>query len=155
MILVNINATNLHDMIKLIHVFISVTFLFVAIVLFTRSISGIINGKPYTIIDKYLAFVFIVMLYVQLILGFLLFTSFGPFAGYDFLGGDSSVRVASNRLWPIQHIVLMFFALLIATLGLILSGKTNLAKEKHKKVVYYYLISIVIIAQSLCVIYLF
>jgi uncharacterized membrane protein YsdA (DUF1294 family) len=76
-------------------------------------------------------------------------------SGYDYLSGESGSRIASKRLWPIEHIVLMFFALLIATLGLILSSKSSVDRDKHKKVLIYYVFSILIIAQSLCAIYLF
>jgi heme A synthase len=151
----NINPANLHNLIKFIHVLISITFLIVAILLIVRSSIGIVMEKAYTKPDKILAYAFIVTLYLQLFFGFVLFANFGPLSGSDYLSGDSGVRLASKRLWPIQHIVLMFFALLIATLGLILSSKSNSAKEKHKKVLIYFVISILIIAQSICAIYLF
>ena len=153
--LTDINQSQLHDAIRFIHILTSATFLVFAVWLIIRSGIGLLRQKAYTRLDKFLAYGFIVTLYLQLILGVLLFTKFGPMSGYDYLSGESSTRIASKRLWPIEHIVLMFFALLIATLGLILTNKSTVAKEKHKKILTYYLIAILIIAQSLCTIFLF
>ena len=149
------NQVNVHELIKFVHIIISVAFLIFAIWLITRSIIGIIKQREYTKLDKFLSYAFIITLYLQLFFGVLLFTNLGSIAGYDYLSGDSSTRLVSKRLWPIEHIVLMFFALLIANLGLILSIKSRIAKEKFKKVLIYYVISILLIAQSLCAIYLF
>jgi len=152
---VNIQQSNLHDIIRFIHILISATFMLFAIWLIIRSVIGIIKHWDYTKLDRFLAYAFLVTLYLQLFFGFLLFTKFGPMSGYDYLGAESGSRLASKRLWPIEHIVMMFFALLIATLGLILSNKAVIAKDKFKKVLIYYVFSILIIAQSLCAIYLF
>jgi len=153
--IVDFNQVNGHDLIKFIHIFISIAFLVFAIWLIIRSIIGIIKQREYTKLDKFLSYAFIFTLYLQLFFGILLFTNLGSITGYDYLSGDSNTRLVSKRLWPIEHIVLMFFALLIANLGLILSIKSQVAKEKYKKVLMYYVISILLIAQSLCAIYLF
>ena len=150
-----VNQSSLHDVIRFIHILISATFMLFAIWLIIRSSTGIVKHRDYTKLDRFLAYAFLVSLYLQLFFGFLLFTKFGPMSGYDYLGAESGSRIASKRLWPIEHIVLMFFALLIATLGLIFSNKAVLARDKHKKVLIYYVFAILIIAQSLCAIYLF
>ena len=155
MIQIDVHQSNLHDIIRFIHILISATFMLFAIWLIIRSSTGIIKHRDYTKLDKFLAYAFLVSLYLQLFFGFLLFTKFGPMSGYDYLGAESGSRLVSKRLWPIEHIVMMFFALLIATLGLILSNKAVVARDKHKKVLIYYVFAILIIAQSLGAIYLF
>ena len=62
---------------------------------------------------------------------------------------EGALKLASKRFWPIEHIVLMLFALLIANLGLIFSSQSTLDKEKHKKVLIYYMIALIMIAVSL------
>jgi ammonia channel protein AmtB len=155
MMLVAINPSAAHTLIRYIHIFISITFLLFSVWTITRSVIGLVKHKQYTGFDKFLSYGFIIALYAQLIFGLLLFTNFGPLSGNDLLGADSGARTASKRLWPIEHIVMMFFALLIATLGLILISKTEVSREKFKKGLIYFVISILIIAQSLCAIYLF
>jgi hypothetical protein len=128
MLLIDINQSQLHDAIRFIHILTSATFLVFAVWLIIRSAIGLVRQKAYTRLDKFLAYGFIISLYLQLFLGLLLFTKFGPMSGYDYLNGESGTRIVSKRLWPIEHIVLMFFALLIATLGLILTNKKNIKK---------------------------
>ena len=153
--LVAINPSTLHSLIRFIHIFISIAFLLFSVWMLTRSVIGLVKHKQYTGLDKFLSFGFIITLYLQLFFGLLLFTNFGPLSGHDLLGVDNGMHAASKRLWPIEHIVMMFFALLIATLGLILVIKTEKSREKFKKGLIYFVISILIIAQSLCTIYLF
>ena len=154
MLPVDLKSSDIHDLLKFTHILISLAFLVFAVCLITRSIIGIRKRKEYLGPDRFLAYATLITLYLQLIFGFFLFANYGPMSGYDYLGGESS-RIASKRLWPIEHIVLMFFALLIATLGLILANNSKIAIEKHKKVLIYYVIAILIIAQSLCAVYLF
>jgi len=142
------------DVVKIIHYIVSVTFLIFALALIVRSILGISKKLPYTKLDKFLAFAFIINLYLQLILGLFLFTNLGTGADYNYLGSGSSEMV-SKRLWPVEHIVLMLFALLIANLGLIFSLQTKNNLSRFKKVLTYYLIAIILIAFSLLSIYLF
>jgi heme A synthase len=155
MLLTSIGQPHMHELFRYIHILTSIAFLLFAISLITRSIIGISKHKAYTGVDRFLAYATIITLYVQLFLGVFLFTNYGPLSGNQFQEVADNARLASNRLWPIQHIVLMFFALMIATLGLILSAKSKVDRDKHKKILIYYVIAILIIAQSLCAIYIF
>ena len=140
---------------KLIHTFISITFLFIAIWLFVRSLKGIAKKLKYQKLDKYLSFGFIASLYLQLVFGLILFSNLGSKMGYNYLSADNSVKVVSKRLWPVEHIVLMLFALLIANLGLIITLSTKSDRRKYMSTIIYYSISLGLIIFSLCVIYLF
>jgi hypothetical protein len=62
---------------------------------------------------------------------------------------QDTVKLAAKRFWPVEHIVLMLFALFIANLGLIFSNSTEVDREKHRKVIVYYAIAVVLIALSL------
>ena len=140
---------------KIAHILISITFLICAIWLFIRSFRGVFKEKPYYRIDKLLSFGFIITLYLQLIFGIILFSNLGSNTGYNYLSIDNTVKIVSKRLWPIEHIVLMLFALLIANLGLIISINTLSDKRKHWNIIIYYSISLLLIIFSLGVIYLF
>jgi len=135
-----------------IHYFISVSFLVIAIWLIIRSINGIVRDLPYLKLDKTLSYLFIINLYLQLLLGIILFTNLSIF-GFDYQGADGRVPIVSKRLWPVEHIVLMLFALFIANLGLIFSNKSNISKAKHRKTLLYYSVAIGLIAISLASIY--
>ncbi len=135
--------------IKTIHYVVSFSFLVFALWLTVRSVRGIVASKEYIKLDKFLAYAFIISLYLQLIFGLILFTNLGSPEGYEYLGTEG----VEKRLWPVEHIVLMLFALFIANLGLISSHQSKQSKAKHRKVLIFYLISVSIIAYSLLSIY--
>jgi hypothetical protein len=144
----------LHQIILWIHFFISGTFLLIAIWLLIRVARGTFLKLSYLKLDKTLAYFFIVNLYLQLLFGLILSTNLSIF-GYDYQSANGTVASVSKRLWPIEHIVLMLFALFIANLGLIFSNKSTIEHEKHRKIFVYYSVSILLIAMSLASIYLF
>jgi len=117
--------------------------------LFYRSIKGYLKNWDYSRLDKILSYTFIVNLYLQLIFGFLLMISKAIVPAPDVAGQDVTMRMASNRFWPIEHIVLMLFALFIANLGLIFSNNAQANREKFRKVMVYYAIAIILIVLSL------
>jgi len=153
--ILNFDLSNWHDFFILLHSIISVTLLLISFWVIMRSVQGIIKNKSYTKLDKFLSFAFIINLYLQLIFGLVLFSNLGSSSENGYLGGDLSSNMVSKRLWPIEHIVLMLFALFIANLGLIISIKSNVGRDKHQKILIYYLISLFMIALSLSINYLF
>ncbi len=138
-----------HQLIKMVHTFISMTFLSIAIWLFYRSMRGFFQNLTYSRLDKYLSYAFIVNLYLQLIFGFLLMAYPAVVVGQELVNQDITMKLATKRFWPIEHIVLMLFALFIANLGLIFSNSTQVDKQKYRKVLIYYSISLILIALSL------
>jgi len=143
------------SIIKMFHILVSLTFLLIAIWLFIRSYKGIFKLQPYIRADKLLSYGFIVSLYLQMIFGIILFSNLGSDTGYNYLSVDNSIKIVSKRLWPIEHIVLMLFALLIANLGLIISNNTKSDRHKYINTVIYFSISLLLIVFSLSAIYLF
>lgn len=138
-----------HQVIKSIHTVISVTSLFTAAWLYYRSLRGYFMNLGYTQLDKVLSYTFIVNLYLQLIFGLLLLVNPSVTTGEGVVGQDITTKMVTNRFWPVEHIVLMLFALFIANLGLIFSSSTQINREKHRKVLVYYTIAILMIGLSL------
>ena len=139
--------------VKIVHYVVSVSFLVFAVLLVYRSVSGIRQKREFSTFDKFLSYAFIINLYLQLIFGIILFTGLGTDAGLNYMGIEEGAEKVSKRLWPVEHIVLMLFALFIANLGLISSLKTQDSKGRYRKVLIYYLLSILLIAFSLISIY--
>jgi len=147
--ILNIEVTDGYHLLKMVHTIISGAFLIIAVWLLIRSVRGIRKDIPYTSFDKFLSYGFIINLYLQLIFGLILFTNPGLAVNHDYSSAEGALKMASNRFWPIEHIILMLFALFIANMGLVFSNKSLLSKEKHKKILIYYVISIIMIAISL------
>ncbi len=133
---------------KSTHTIFSGAFVIIAIWLLFRSVRGIAKSRPYTTLDKYLSYAFIVLLYLQLIFGLIIFTSPASLDNYG-ANAEGALKLASKRFWPIEHIVLMLFALFIANIGLISSNQAQESREKYRKVLIYYSISVGMIAISL------
>lgn len=153
--ILNFDLSNWHGIFKLLHSIISVTLLLISFWVIMRSVQGVIKNKAYKKLDKFLSFAFIVNLYLQLIFGLILFSNLGSSSANGYLGRDLASDMVSKRLWPIEHIVLMLFALFIANLGLIISIKSNVDRDKHQKILIYYMVSLFMIALSLSVNYFF
>jgi hypothetical protein len=139
---------NSNDLFKGAHTIVSVAFLIIAISLIIRSARGLTKKYPYTRVDKLLSYGFIITLYLQLIFGLMLFVSPSDLTS-NYSNMEGAMRLVSKRFWPIEHIVLMLFALFIANLGLVFSIQTPHSREKHRKVLIYYSIAIGMIAISL------
>jgi hypothetical protein len=142
------------SIIKLLHMSTSVTFLVITIWLYIRSFNGIFKDKPYMRLDKILSYGFIISLYLQLIFGVILFSNLESDTGFNYLSADKSLKIVSKRLWPLEHIVLMLFALIIANLGLFITINSRSDKSKYRYSLIYYSVSILLIIFSLCIIYL-
>ncbi|HEY3389492.1 MAG TPA: hypothetical protein VGK38_07985 [Prolixibacteraceae bacterium] len=145
----NFEVVNGYSLIKQVHAIISIAFLILAAWLIIRSILGIIKNNPYTGLDKFLSYAFLVNLYLQLIFGLILFSNPNTSVDNNYSNAEGALKMVSNRFWPIEHIVLMFFALFIANLGLIFSIQSLIDKEKHRKILTYYVVSLIMIAVSL------
>lgn len=143
-----------HQVIKYVHTFISGCFMVVAFWLFYRSLRGYFQNLTYLRLDKFLSYAFIVNLYLQLIFGLLLFVNPASVSGQEVVGEDIAMKLVTKRFWPVEHIVLMLFALFIANLGLVFSNSSQIDREKHRKVLVYYAIAIVMIGLSLSSTYL-
>jgi len=147
------SITGIFPIIKLFHTFVSATFLVIAICLFVRCIIGIVKQKPFRKLDRSLAYGFIITLYLQFTFGLVLFSNLLSGMGYNYMSADNSMKIVSKRLWPVEHIVLMIFALVIANLGLIISLKTKSDKGKYKNILVYYSFALGLIMFSLFAIY--
>ena len=147
--ILNIEVLDSYSLIKHVHTFISGAFLIFAVWLIIRSVRGIIKDLVYTRLDKFISYGFIINLYLQLIFGLFLFSNHNSTVDDNFSSAEGALKMASNRFWPIEHIVLMLFALFIANLGLILSNQSLSGKEKHRKILTYYVVAILMIAISL------
>jgi len=147
--ILNLEIVDSYSIIKHVHAVISGAFLIIALWLIIRSIRGIIKNHAYTGLDKFLSYGFIINLYLQLIFGLILFSNHNSTVNDNFSSAEGALKMASNRFWPIEHIVLMLFALFIANLGLILSNQSLSGKEKHKKILTYYVVALLMIAISL------
>jgi len=132
----------------LFHILISSIFMLIAIVLTTRSIAGLRKNKPYTEFDKYLALGFLVMLYLTLINGLIMYFFIDPAlkASVDM---HAAVKRASLRFWVVEHFYFMTFALILAQIGGIFIRKATNDRSRFGYAAFYYGIATFITIVSL------
>jgi hypothetical protein len=121
----------------LFHIVTSSFFVIIAIVLTIRSITGWTKDLKYSKTDKYLAFVFLILLYITLVNGALMY----------FLVDNSSktatdinfaIKRASLRFWVVEHFYVMTFALILSQIGGIFIRKSTRDKDRFGYAAFYY-----------------
>jgi uncharacterized membrane protein YozB (DUF420 family) len=136
-----------YDLVINSHIFVSTVFILIAIIVLVRSFRGWRQNTLYTKLDSNLSVIFLIFLYVQLILGVLLYFVLG-----DKSGGASSLEEAAKqmsiRFWALEHFVIMIFALFLSQLGWVFIRKSRLDLNKHKNTLFYFGISILLIVIS-------
>jgi uncharacterized membrane protein YozB (DUF420 family) len=136
-----------YDLVINSHIFVSTVFIVIAIIVLVRSLRGWRQNTLYTKLDSNISVIFLIFLYVQLILGVLLYFVLG-----DKSGGASSLEEAAKqmsiRFWALEHFVIMIFALFLSQLGWVFIRKSKLDLNKHKNTLFYFGISILLIIIS-------
>ncbi len=136
-----------YDLIINIHGIISTVFTITAITILLRSIRGWSLNKAYTKLDKNISILFLVFLYIQLVLGILLYFVLGnQQSGAESM--EEAITQTSIRYWALEHFIIMIFALFLSQIGWVFIRKSKLDLNKHKNTLFYFGISILLIFIS-------
>lgn len=121
-----------------LHVWSSAIFVLVAIIVCIKSINGIFNKKSYTILNTRLEITFIVLLYIGLILGIILYFFLNFQNEQKMLTLEEARENAEQEFWAIEHFCTMLISLIFAQIGKIFTGKKIPAINKFKYAAFYY-----------------
>jgi hypothetical protein len=121
----------------------------------TRSIIGWSIQKDYTRFDFGFSLLFTIALYLQLLLGFIIYVMLRASIDNPAFEVPSASNDASLRFWAIEHIALMIFALFLTQLGRIYIKKSTSPLNRFKASVFYYGTSLALILFSLGIALLF
>jgi hypothetical protein len=114
-------------------------FIVISIVLTVRVTRGFfIKKEIYGKTCIYLENSFILLLYLGLILGFLLYFFMEPANKYAITSVADVNRILSLRFWSIEHFSVMLFALILAQIGKIFTNKSISHHAKYKYAMIYY-----------------
>ena len=100
-----------------IHIYISTITLLSGIMTLVLSIQGWSKKRDYTRLDKWTSVIFNIGLYLQLILGFIIYFTLRTSLEGAMWEVPDTENDASLRFWAIEHIALMIFALFLTQLG--------------------------------------
>jgi len=115
------------------------------------SIQGWSRKREFSKVDSIISLTFFVALYLQLILGFLIYFTLRTSLEGPFWEVPDTENDASLRFWAIEHIALMIFALFLTQLGRIFIKRTSTSVRKFKASLFYYGTSLLLILFSLSI----
>jgi len=121
----------------LLHIITSSVFIVVAIAITARSIAGWSKNLNYSKIDKYLKNLFMVLLYLTLVHGIIMYFFIDP-ASKSAVDIQHATKRASLRFWVVEHFYFMTFALFLAQIGGIFISKTTIDKNRFAYASFYY-----------------
>ena len=139
----------MYSSILIFHIVISVVLSVVALFIVTRSLVGLIRNFKFSNFQDYYIPVFAVtLLYIELILGLLLYTIHMNKLE-DFISQTNANDYFSSRFWAIEHTILMFFAIIFGHLGLVYAKNLVNSQSKFRMNLMYFGLSFILILISL------
>ncbi|MDO9580419.1 MAG: hypothetical protein Q7J06_07605 [Bacteroidales bacterium] len=132
----------------LLHIITSSVFIVVAIAITVRSIAGWSKNLQYSKTDKYLRTLFMVLLYLTLVHGIIMYFFIDP-ASKSAVDIQHAIKRASLRFWVVEHFYIMTFALILAQIGGIFIRKTTIDKSRFAYASFYYGIATLITIISM------
>jgi hypothetical protein len=115
------------------------------------SIQGWSKGREYGRWDYWSSTVFTIGLYLQLILGFIIYFTLRTALEGALWEVPDTENDASLRFWAIEHIALMIFALFLSQLGRIFIKRASQSIRKFKASVFYYGTALLLILFSVSI----
>ncbi len=134
-----------------IHIFISTLTLISGIITLVLSIQGWAKKREYKRADEWSSVIFSIALYLQLILGFIIYFTLRTALDSPLWDVQDTKNDASLRFWAIEHIALMIFALFMTQLGRIFIKRSSSSVRKFKASVFYYGTSLLLILFSVSI----
>ena len=134
-----------------IHIFISSITLLAGIMNVVLSIQGWSRKRQYSRLDEGVSLTFNIALYLQLILGFMIYLTLRTSMEGPFWEVPNTENDASLRFWAIEHIALMIFALFLTQIGRLFIRKSKDPSRKFKASVFYFGTSLLLILFSVSI----
>lgn len=128
----------MHQILVLIHVWSSILFSFIAVILCLYLVKGILTKQEFTKTHIYLENSFIGLLYLGLVLGIILYFFIAPDENIGQLSIEQAQEAMSSRFWAIEHFSVMLFALMLAQIGKVFTLKSVNSINKFKYALFYY-----------------
>jgi len=134
-----------------IHIFVSTITLLAGILNVVLSIQGWTRKRAYSRLDEVASLTFNIALYLQLILGFMIYFTLRTSMDGPLWEVPNTENDASLRFWAIEHIALMIFALFLTQIGRLFIRKSKHPERKFRASVFYFGTSLLLILFSISI----
>lgn len=128
------------------HSYLRYIILIMLIVVIITSLIGLINKKPYTDTDNKLSLFLFISTHLQLLAGLILFF-ISPAVQFS----GEAMKDASTRYWLVEHNTAMIIAIVFITLARTTSKKMANNEARHKRMLIFNLIALVIIVLTISI----
>ena len=139
----------MYSVILISHIVISILLVLLAIYIVMRSLFGVFGKVNFsTFHDIKLPIIAVIFLYLELILGVLLYAIY--INKLEVLISQANANdYFSSRFWSVEHAILMLFAIIFGHLGLVYAKNLEDDRQKFKKNFLYFGLSFVLIFISI------
>ena len=114
-----------------------------------RAFIGWFGKKEWTALDNQLGVLFSSSADVQLLLGLLLYFFLSPITGAALKNFGAAMSNPEMRFFAVDHVTVMFVAVILAHVGRTLSKKAAEAKSKHRLTAIFFGLAILAIASAI------
>ena len=139
----------MYSAILISHIVISILLILLSLYIVIRSFFGVIGKVSFSKFqDIQLSIVAVIFLYLELILGILLYAIYINKLETLITQANANAYF-SARFWAVEHAILMFFAIIFGHLGLVYAKNLSQDKQKFQKNLLYFGLSSVLIFISI------
>lgn len=135
---------NAYNALLFAHSYLRYIVLILLIIVIIASLAGLVNRKPYTSTDNKLSLYLFISTHLQLLLGLALFFV-SPVVQFS----GEAMKNSETRYWLVEHNTAMLIAVVFITLARMTSKKMAEAQAKHKRMLIFNLIALIIIVLTI------
>lgn len=128
---------------KHLHSFFAIITLFILLSALAYSIYSLVAKKPFSKNNKLLNLLGMMLIHTQIVFGLILY--FVSPLGLSKFSGEA-MKVSFNRMFIIEHPLMMIIAGVLITIGYIRSKNAAIDIIKHKAIIIFYAIGLILIA---------
>ena len=128
------------------HSYLRYIILILLVVVIIASLVGMVNKKSYTSADNKLGLFLFISTHLQLLLGLILFFV-SPVVQFS----GSAMKDPATRYWLVEHNTAMLIAIIFITLARTTSKKMIDSHAKHKRMLIFNLIALVIVSLTISI----
>ncbi|EAY30599.1 hypothetical protein [Microscilla marina] len=139
----------MYNTVLIIHSWLRVIILVLAVVVLFKSLMGWLNKGSYTKGDNALSASFVGFIHLQALLGFTLYFFLSPITASAMKNFGAAMKNSAVRYWAVEHILIMLIGLVVAQIGRSKAKKLTDSTAKHKTSFIFFTIAIVLIVGGI------
>jgi len=134
---------NLYSFFKYLHSGFRYVVVVLVLLAIIQALIGVFSKKPYTDGNRKLNLFAMISAHTQLLIGIVLYF-LSPFVQFN----SETMKQPETRYWTVEHWVMMLFAIALITIGHSRSKKAILPEAKHRAILIFYILAIVVIVAA-------